>query len=348
MGDVKVSVIVPVYNVEKYLRECLESLVNQTLKEIEIICINDGSEDSSLEILNEYASKDSRFKIISQQNQGQGIARNKGIDIASGEYLQFVDPDDWVETNMLEKLYNFANKNSSNVVRFNYSNYNDYSGKFKKNDFAKHIKKEFHFDLNERAYFSWKDLKKGCLTKFGLNVWSYFYNADYIKRNNIRFAPSKLAEDHLFAIGAILLTDKIDFLNEYLYIYRHRSGSAVHIQTDACFCIFENIELLKQFIIDHSLYEELKEEFQNYSQLAVEYHYDSSPKKSIERYESLCRQYFNTEKDFRKFIKKQRNLGRSFIENVFSIRNQEKDNAKYKAITIFGLTFLIKARRRLG
>ena len=133
MGDVKVSVIVPVYNVEKYLRECLESLVNQTLKEIEIICINDGSDDSSLEVLNEYASKDSRFKIISQQNQGQGIARNKGIDIANGEYLQFVDPDDWVETNMLEKLYNFANKNNSNVVRFNYSNYNDYSGKFKKN-----------------------------------------------------------------------------------------------------------------------------------------------------------------------------------------------------------------------
>ena len=88
---IKVSVIVPVYNVEKYLRECLESLVNQTLKEIEIICINDGSEDSSLEILNEYASKDSRFVIINQENCGQSVARNKGLDVAKGEYIGFVD-----------------------------------------------------------------------------------------------------------------------------------------------------------------------------------------------------------------------------------------------------------------
>lgn len=107
---IKVSVIVPVYNVEKYLRECLNSLVNQTLKEIEIICINDGSEDSSLEILNEYASKDSRFVIINQENSGQSVARNKGLDVAKGEYIGFVDSDDWVDLNFFENLYSEAVK----------------------------------------------------------------------------------------------------------------------------------------------------------------------------------------------------------------------------------------------
>ena len=113
---IKVSVIVPVYNVEKYLRECLESLVNQTLKEIEIICINDGSEDSSLEILNEYASKDSRFVIINQENCGQSVARNKGLDVAKGEYIGFVDSDDWVDLNFFENLYSEAVKNNSDIA----------------------------------------------------------------------------------------------------------------------------------------------------------------------------------------------------------------------------------------
>ena len=113
---IKVSVIVPVYNVEKYLRECLNFLVNQTLKEIEIICINDGSEDSSLEILNEYASKDSRFVIINQENSGQSVARNKGLDIAKGEYIGFVDSDDWVDLNFFENLYSEAVKNNSDIA----------------------------------------------------------------------------------------------------------------------------------------------------------------------------------------------------------------------------------------
>ena len=342
----KVSIIVPIYNVEKYLRECLDSLINQTLEDIEIICVDDGSTDNSLAILQEYANNDSRIKIISQENQGQGIARNKGIDIANGEYIQFIDPDDWVETNMLEKLYKFANENNSNVVRFNDNIYYDYSGEFKKDDFVKHIKKEYNYDLNKKAYYNWRDFKKGCLTNLGLASWLYFYKTDFIKRNNIRFAPNKRSEDHLFTDGAILLADKVDFLDEYLYFYRKRSGSAVHTQSYDNFCIFENIELLKQFIIDHSLYEELKEEFQNYSQVVVGYHYNGIPKKSIKRYESLCRQYFNTKIDFKKFIKKQRHSGRRFIENVFSVKNQEKDAKKYKAITILGFTFLIKTKKR--
>ena len=104
----KVSVIIPVYNAEKYLRECLDSVVNQTLREIEIICVDDGSTDASLEILEEYAAKDNRVKVLRQQNQYAGVARNNGMAAASGEYYMFLDADDFFEPELLEELYTKA------------------------------------------------------------------------------------------------------------------------------------------------------------------------------------------------------------------------------------------------
>ncbi len=104
----KVSIIVPVYNTEKYLRKCLISLVNQTLHDIEIICVNDGSTDNSLAVLNEFAKKDARIKVIDKENEGQSAARNLAIQQAQGEFLGFVDSDDWVDLKYFEELYNTA------------------------------------------------------------------------------------------------------------------------------------------------------------------------------------------------------------------------------------------------
>lgn len=130
---IKVSIIVPVYNVEKYIRCCLDSLVNQTMSNIEIICINDGSTDNSLEILEEYAKKDDRIKIINQENKKQGAARNRGIEIAQGEFIGFVDSDDWVDLDYFEKLYTTALEYQSDVAvasvlkhKKNYQKYNVY------------------------------------------------------------------------------------------------------------------------------------------------------------------------------------------------------------------------------
>ncbi len=106
----KVSVIIPVYNVEKYLRECLDSVINQTLSDIEIICVNDGSTDNSLAILEEYAQKDTRIKIISKRNEGAGKARQAAIKKASGEYLAFLDGDDYYKSDFVEKMYASAKK----------------------------------------------------------------------------------------------------------------------------------------------------------------------------------------------------------------------------------------------
>lgn len=112
----KVSVVVPFYNTEKYLEKCLDSLVNQTLKELEIILVNDGSTDSSLEIAKNYQQKDSRIKIVEQEHLKQGAARNSGMKVAAGEYIGFVDSDDWVDLDYFEKLYNTAKQYNADIA----------------------------------------------------------------------------------------------------------------------------------------------------------------------------------------------------------------------------------------
>ena len=344
-NNIKVSVILPVFNVEQYLKECLESVVNQTLKDIEIICINDGSTDNSLEILNEYAQKDGRFIILSQENQGQGVARNKGVELAKGKYIQFVDPDDWIEPNMLETLYNFAEEHNSQVVKFNYSEYNDYSGKYKQNNFVKQIQKEYNYNLNETPHYTWRLFKKGCLTNLDLHSWAYFYLTSFIISNEIKFAPSKHGEDHLFTDGAFLLANKIDYLNKYLYFYRVRNGSSVQIKSDINFCVFNNISLLKEFLINNNLFDELQDEFVSYAKTVVTWHYHKIPDKDIKRYEDMCLQYYSSEKEFKKFLKDMKTK-RDFFEQIFSLKNEYKGAIKYKVVTILGIPFYIKPKKK--
>ena len=120
-----VSVIIPVYNVEKYLEECLDSVCNQTLANIEIICVNDGSTDGSVDILNAYAEKDDRIKIISQSNQGLGASRNNGLKASSGKYILFLDSDDYIDLTSLEKLVDNIVSNDSDMVLFKFQNFDD-------------------------------------------------------------------------------------------------------------------------------------------------------------------------------------------------------------------------------
>ena len=118
----KVSVLVPIFNVEQYLEECLDSIVNQTLEDIEIICINDGSTDSSLKIIKKYAKNDPRFVIIDKKNSGYGDSMNMGLKKATGEYIGIVESDDWIEHDMFEQLYKSASENDAEVVKANFYN----------------------------------------------------------------------------------------------------------------------------------------------------------------------------------------------------------------------------------
>ncbi|MBE7709618.1 MAG: glycosyltransferase family 2 protein [Cyanobacteria bacterium SIG32] len=210
-----VSVIIPVYNVEEYLRQALDSLINQTFKDIEIICVDDCSTDGSLKILNEYAQNDDRFVVLKQAcNQGQGVARNRALDCARGKYIMFLDPDDWYELDAIEKVYNQISENNNEIVLFGVNNYNE----------SKNEKKEF--TVRTEKFESIIDNKHINFSKLDLNwitscwVWCYAYSAEFIKNNDIKFSSERFAEDLPFFAKAIALSRDASVLKDPLYNYR--------------------------------------------------------------------------------------------------------------------------------
>lgn len=343
---IKFSIIVPVYNVEKFLRECLDSITLQTLKEFEVICINDGSTDNSLEILNEYAKEDKRFIVLNQENQGQGIARNIGIDIAKGEYLLFVDPDDWLELNTLEILYNNFKKYNVDVIQFDYKNFKECEKKYKLKSFAKRIKKYYKVKLKNKQIYTYKDFKINLLQEMSLCVWDKAYSTKYIKINKIKNAPSKQGEDHVFSIAANLLTNNILYLQQTLYNYRTRMGSAVNKGSDDNFCIFDNVNILEKFLIANGLYTKYEKSFRDYTLTVFAWHYTCIPKESIESYLNKCAEILS-EDEYGKFLNKIKG-NRSFIEQIFSLKNQKVNGERFKVVTVLGIPFKIKHKKKAG
>ena len=145
----KVSVILPIYNQEKYVSKALDSLNVQTLKDAEFICINDGSTDNTLSILNEYAQKDSRIKIINQKNQGTGRARNNGLKVAQGEYIAFLDPDDWMERDALESLYKKSKEQDCDMLIFNFKRIDEDGNILSLFNLKKRLSKLYNIDEKE-------------------------------------------------------------------------------------------------------------------------------------------------------------------------------------------------------
>ena len=215
MNNIKISVIIPVYNVENYLRQCLDSIINQTLKEIEIICINDGSTDSSKQILEEYALKDERIKIINQKNKGVSAARNTGIDAATGEYIGFVDSDDWVKLDAYEKLYNKITREDVDIV-FSRYNYVFEDGRIEHN--PNHFKELDEIKINSID----ENLE---LLKISPSIWTKIFKKSFILDNKIRFPEGVLAEDLFFIVQYLLKANGIVYLNNYFsYNYRIRDS----------------------------------------------------------------------------------------------------------------------------
>ena len=194
--------------IEKYLVECLESIVNQSFKDFEVICVNDGSTDNSLEILQKYAENDERFKVLNQENQGQGVARNNALNIANGEYILFVDPDDFIELNMLEVFNERLDIQNVDVAFFYFFIFGE-NTKTKIVRFMDEMKKIFNLNINDNLVFNWQELVKDNFRYTAMMVWNKVYSNKFLKENHIQFAPNKHAEDHIFSISATLLANKI-------------------------------------------------------------------------------------------------------------------------------------------
>ena len=230
-----VSIIIPVYNTEEYLEECLDSLINQTLEEIEIICINDASTDSSLEILERYAEDDGRIKIINN-NKGVGpsIARNNGLILAEGEYVTFVDSDDKIQLDAYEKLYRFSKKYDHDVVDFNTVRFN-YTGA----EWASIL----HSKSISGETFTQTSLIENPELVYDTIICNKFVKNEYLDEYGFKFADDRLYEDILFTMDVFSKTKSIGICPEVKYYWRVRDNAKKSITQSV-----DNVKNLKDRI----------------------------------------------------------------------------------------------------
>ena len=269
---VKVSVIVPVYNGEEYLEECLESIINQTLEDIEIICVNDGSTDNSLKILKKYAKKDNRFIILDEDNQGAGISRKKGIDISKGEFIYLMDSDDYINNNLLELTYNSAIKHDSDIVFFKPRYFNENTDYIDKHyNYYDLFKKPVDF---ENDSFTWREVKPLVFNLF-TNIWACLFNGDFLRNNDFYF-PEKLSfNDVPLHVQSLIKSKRISFVPEVLYNYRLNNPNSITVQSHnnkKVFDIFKICSFLNDYLISEKLEEELKLEFKKFKIDHYTYH----------------------------------------------------------------------------
>ena len=238
LNKVDVSIIIPVYNVQEYLATCLDSVIKQTIKEKEIIIVNDGSTDGCYEILTKYKKEFPELIIINQENRGISETRNAGLRAATGEFVAFVDSDDFIEVNMFEKMYSVAKRENVDVVICDYILYNDITDKQKSNEnisdkeiiakcisdkyIIEGIDKEGHIDKIEA-------LKMFLLNDIKAYVWNKLHKRELFTENNILFPDFKVCEDT--PVGFLLLagSNKIYSMGEPLYYYRQREASLTKI-----------------------------------------------------------------------------------------------------------------------
>jgi len=207
----KVSIIVPIYNVEKYLRQCLDSIIAQTLKDIEIILVDDGSPDNCPAICDEYAAKDARIRVIHKANAGYGAACNRGIAEAASDYIGFVESDDWIEPDMFEILYKHAVENNLDVVRSNY------------NKFLFETRADRPIKLAEDCLYGKVITPAEQIGAFkgSVAIWTGLYRAEFLKENNIKFleTPGASYQDTSFRMKTLLDSKRVMFIDYAGYHY---------------------------------------------------------------------------------------------------------------------------------
>ncbi len=219
----EISIIIPVYNSEKYLEKCLESMINQTFKDIEVICINDGSTDNSLKILEEYKNKDSRIKVINNKNQGPGLSRQCGVNNVDldSKYLMFCDSDDWYEPDMCEKMYNAIEQQNVDIVMC------DTTVHIIEND---NNQSRLNGCINNRKIklIGYQSIDETNICKISTLLFNKILKFDIIKKYNIEFPDAKMHDDSTFIFQYLLLTKTYYGLDEKLYNYAYRKNSLVY------------------------------------------------------------------------------------------------------------------------
>ena len=241
-----ISIIIPVYNIENYIGKCLDSLISQSFGDFEIICVNDGSKDNSLFVLEEYSKKDNRIKVISQNNSGSGAARNRGLREASGKYVQFLDGDDYFEPQMLEKLYNLAEKHGADISACSSRKVDD------EGNITESRNPNSPINLDKTPFnkpFSYRDFPEDIFSLIGTMPWNKLYLRDMIISNNLEFPSLTGPDDLCFVYMSYVCANKIVVIDDELINYRfNRIGSVQTYRANHASDIIRASIFVKEFL----------------------------------------------------------------------------------------------------
>ena len=248
----KVSVIIAAYNIEEYIERCIESVINQSEIEIEIIIVNDGSTDNTLNIIKKMSDLDERIIIINQKNQGLVEARKRGLKNANGKFILFLDGDDWLENNCVEELYKTAIDKNADVVLYNaYKAYEDKTETF--NTFNKNLID----DIKKNP------IKNLLLDNISPTIWSKFIKRSFIEENNIKFPENISYAEDLATVSNIFINNpKIVFNENRLYNYYHRDNSISNKVSSKVLEVDNAIQFIEDKLVESNSYDENKEEFE--------------------------------------------------------------------------------------
>lgn len=248
---IKISVIVPVYNIEKYVSRCLDSVLAQSLKDIELICVNDGSTDNSLKILQQYRKSDRRVKIIDKENGGLSSARNAAVRAARGKYTLFVDGDDKISTVACERLFNYAEKHEADVVLY------ECITEDLKNNIKNLVSSSFLKENYTDNVFSIETLEPDMFPNIIETAWSKLYRTDLIK--HIPFYEDMILEDVPFEAEVYVKAKRIVYFPEALYYYYlYREGSIMQLMDEKHFDVFKACERRDKAFIDSGYWDKYK------------------------------------------------------------------------------------------
>lgn len=248
-SEILVSIITPCYNAVNYLERCLKSCINQTYKNIEIICINDGSTDGTLELLNKFSDIDNRIKIIDKFNEGVNDARKDGIKFSKGEFIVFLDSDDWIDESLIEKCLKKCIKYDLDILIFNYF----------------YVKKEI---IVKNKFPNIRNVQEDLLKSIFIgdinpSLWNKIYKKKFLEKKLIEL-PKNLnyAEDLAIIATLAMSKPKISYINEYLYYYVATEGSITNSINNKVLDVAKAVEIIKNELIENRLYEKYKEEFE--------------------------------------------------------------------------------------
>ncbi len=256
----KVSVIIPVYNAEKFINDTLDCVLNQTMRDIEVICVDDGSKDNSLELLRARAADDPRLIVISQPNSGAGVARNNGLTRARGEYISWLDSDDLFEKDMLQVAYDACKKQNADIGAFRCDMFDDETGNVSSGAWA--LKDEY---LPAKQPFSWRDMPDRIFFAFVGWAWDKLFRREFVLENGLQFQALRTTNDMLFVFSALIAAERIITIDRVLVHQRRRASDSLSVTREKSWsCFHDALDALEKFLRDRGVYGELERCFINY------------------------------------------------------------------------------------